>query len=71
MTLLKSFQRGGVNDLAEISHEIFELFPRGNRFSGVNDHAKSVSAWALTPLKFEYCQFFRRILGHMQNGFSP
>jgi hypothetical protein len=25
----------------------------------------------LTPLKFEYCQFFRRILGHMQNGFSP
>jgi hypothetical protein len=30
-----------------------------------------VLAGAMTPLKFEYCRFFRRILGHMQNGFSP
>jgi hypothetical protein len=42
---------------------------------GPKTKSEIVSARSLTPLndplKFEYCRFFRRILGHMQNGFSP
>jgi hypothetical protein len=64
MTRPKSFQRG--------------WWPRRNRFSGVNVPAETISVWvndptagSLTPLKFEYCRFFRWISGHMQNGFSP
>jgi hypothetical protein len=32
---------------------------------------RMVSAGSLTPLKFGYCRFFWRLLGHMQNGYSP
>jgi hypothetical protein len=31
-----------------------------------------ISAWSMTtPLKFEYCRFFRWIRGHMRNGPRP
>jgi hypothetical protein len=40
-----------------------------NRFSGVNDTTEIVSAVSMTPLKFEYNRFSRRIRSHMRNGF--
>jgi hypothetical protein len=39
-----------------------------SNFSGAIDPAETISAGSLIPLKFEYCRFCRRILGHMQNG---
>jgi hypothetical protein len=51
---------------------------RWNHFGGVNDTAEIchfaitvILAVSMTPLKFEYNRFSRRIRSHMRNGFRP
>jgi hypothetical protein len=33
-----------------------------------SDPPETISAWLVTPLKFEYCRFSWRIRVHMRNG---